>query len=355
MRTFAAFAVVVGHVTAWMIYTFPPLVDGRWSIDWSIATFFNSAIRFCLPIFIFVAGAALLDPAKQESAKVFFKKRTKRILVPVLFWSIFYTLFKILFLADIFYGGKVTVKALLTDIVEVRIYYHMWYLYVALGFYFLTPFLRTYVRNTHRNKRIKIAVLMMALGVIAEIFNHIYRQDRHFIFVESLPYLGYYLLGYELTLIDRKKINLNYCIIAMIVSFLIIFFGAFFYVKVWGSWADTGRDSIFYHQLLPPVIIFSIAIFLMGYRVWGPTPPEKGIFMNMINRTMPTTLGIYVLHPFVLEVVRRIIIYYGVDKKPEVDGLIALIGTPVLSWITIVICYKITKLLMKIPYARRII
>lgn len=330
------------HVASWMTLTFPPLV----TIDWWVGNVINSASRFCLPIFIMISGAALLNPAKQESTGVFFKKRTRRILVPTIFWSIFYLILKATLSCE-----QVTLKALATDILNVNMYYHMWYLYVAVGFYLLTPYLRSYVKNTERKNRIGIAVFMLIVGIVLCLINHVYRSDRHLILVETIPYLGYYLAGYELSLLDRKKINLKYIVIAIVLSVLVIIFGTALYINLWG----TGRDSIFYHQLSLPAVVLSLSAFLLVYRICGTAAPAKGRVMNLTGKVVPTTMGIYILHPLILEIIHRIAVHFGADNDPGTDGVTALIGIPLVSLITIFLCYRISNALMKIPYLRRII
>ena len=352
LRTFATFSVVVAHVASWMVLEFKPIV----TIDWWVGSFVSSAARYCLPVFIMISGAALLDPSKQESIKVFFKKRVRRILIPTLFWSAFYITLKATWMSEFFYE-QVTFKAVVRDILDANMWYHIWYLYVATGFYFLTPFLRRYVRNTARERRIVIAVFMLIVGIVWCVINHIYRYDpishydRHVIFLETIPYLGYYLAGYELSLVDRKKINLRYVVIAIVLSIMAAVFGAAFYIRVWG----VERSSISYHQLNVPIIVMSISAFLLVYRICGKEEPAKSRVLNLTRKVLPTTMGIYVMHPVILELIRRIAVFFGAGKEVPTDGPTSVIGIPLISAITIYVCYKITQVLMKVPYVRRIV
>ena len=75
----------------------------------------------------------------------------------------------------------------------------------------------------------------------------------------------------------------------------------------------------------------------------------------MVNRVAPTTLGIYVLHPAVIEILRR------AAERPEANGVSAsdVSTSPFITLaatlVTFFICYKVVKLVMKIPFLRRVV
>ena len=82
MRVAACFMVILVHSTepfylggdGAQILT---LSDAYW------ASFFDSFVRSCVPLFI-VASSYLLFPLQQQSANEFFKRRAVRVLVPFL-------------------------------------------------------------------------------------------------------------------------------------------------------------------------------------------------------------------------------------------------------------------------------
>lgn len=85
LRTLACFAVILLHYSGSYTYRF-----GVPTFNHGILVF--TLTVFCVPIFVMVSGALLLQ--KSIPIGEFYKKRTLRILLPFLFWSAVYLLFK---------------------------------------------------------------------------------------------------------------------------------------------------------------------------------------------------------------------------------------------------------------------
>ncbi len=86
-RISAIFAVVFLHVSASVVVE-STVGSGYW---W-FGNLYDSAARWCVPVFAMVSGALLLDPHKKEALSTFYMKRLSRILIPILFWSAFFLL-----------------------------------------------------------------------------------------------------------------------------------------------------------------------------------------------------------------------------------------------------------------------
>jgi len=87
-RIVAIYAVVFLHVSAAVV-----LGNEVGTEYWWIGNIYDSAMRWCVPTFVMISGALLLDPDKQEDLKTFYAKRLSRILIPILFWSAFFSIF----------------------------------------------------------------------------------------------------------------------------------------------------------------------------------------------------------------------------------------------------------------------
>ncbi len=84
LRITACFMVVILHISA------PIFVVSN--EKWWAGNTYDSLVRSCVPLFLMIAGATLLS--KNEGISVFFKKRFIRIIPPLLFWSVFYLLWR---------------------------------------------------------------------------------------------------------------------------------------------------------------------------------------------------------------------------------------------------------------------
>jgi surface polysaccharide O-acyltransferase-like enzyme len=58
---------------------------------WWASKIYDSIARVCIPLFVMLAGALLLQPSKtDEPLRQFYRKRWTRLGLPVIFWSIIY-------------------------------------------------------------------------------------------------------------------------------------------------------------------------------------------------------------------------------------------------------------------------
>ena len=79
-RVAAIVAVVLLQVSA-SVVTQAPLG----STVWWVGNGYDALVRWCVPVFVMVSGALLLDARKTESLATFFRKRAARIGLPLLF------------------------------------------------------------------------------------------------------------------------------------------------------------------------------------------------------------------------------------------------------------------------------
>ncbi|MDQ6971139.1 MAG: acyltransferase family protein, partial [Mariprofundaceae bacterium] len=77
-RVLAVFAVILVHVSDGFVSHYP-----MGSEYWWIGNIYDSAVRWCVPVFVMISGALLLDPAKHENLNTFYRKRFSRICIPI--------------------------------------------------------------------------------------------------------------------------------------------------------------------------------------------------------------------------------------------------------------------------------
>jgi surface polysaccharide O-acyltransferase-like enzyme len=147
MRVAACFMVILVHSTepfylggdGAQILT---LSDAYW------ASFFDSFVRSCVPLFI-VASSYLLFPLQQQSANEFFRRRAVRVLVPFLVWTLVYALV---------WGEPVQN---FRDLIFNFCYAcgHLWFVYMLVGVYMLMPLLSPWAEKVSKRE------LQMYLGI----------------------------------------------------------------------------------------------------------------------------------------------------------------------------------------------
>lgn len=83
-------------------------------IGFTIGNFYNSISRFCVPIFLMITGALLLNPSKEIDIKKFTINKTLRIVIDFVCWCIIYYLFYTIIIAK----DKITFEGLINSIIN---------------------------------------------------------------------------------------------------------------------------------------------------------------------------------------------------------------------------------------------
>ncbi|MDR1194404.1 MAG: acyltransferase family protein [Peptococcaceae bacterium] len=137
LRVLATFAVIALHVSAADWFGAP--AD---SFAWQALNLYDSAARFCVPLFVMISGRLFLDPAKPIAGRDLAGKYIFRIGVAYIFWSACYSLINTArLLRDT--EAAVDAAALKSAVgAFVRGNYHLWFLYMIAGLYLIVPFLR---------------------------------------------------------------------------------------------------------------------------------------------------------------------------------------------------------------------
>lgn len=335
LRILSIYAVVTAHVTIWMTMGSTPF-----SFNWWLGASIFYACFCSIPIFVMISGALLLDGSREEPLLEFYKKRMVRVGVPLVSWTIVY-----LGVRGFVDHERLTAGRVFELIITADPYYHLWFLYMILGLYLVTPPLRTFVRHSTRNERLFVVVTMLVLAASYFQADALLWQNQRSIFTLFIPYIAFYLLGYELSRIDPRKVpSPRYIVLAVLlcVAYLAAFAGPF--VARQGG-IGPGERFLF-DFFTPPIIFLSVAIFWVARRLDAIARPIDGIRKVAIEWISSTTLGIYALHPLVL-----IWIQSGLKNHAGNGNFLA--GVLIVPLITFAICYLITSILMNIPLLRR--
>ena len=146
LRVMACFMVIVVHATE------PFYLGGEGSqilteIDAYWASFFDSFVRACVPLFI-VASSYLQFPL-HYSAGEFFRRRTVRVLIPFILWSAVY--------AFVWGEPAENFKNLLFNFNYAA--GHLWFVYMLIGVYLLMPLLSPWAeRVSKRELQVYLAI-----------------------------------------------------------------------------------------------------------------------------------------------------------------------------------------------------
>jgi len=334
LRILATVAIVWTHVSADVIARTPPA-----SSTWLIGIAADSFSRWAVPTFIMISGALLISSDEKETISSFYKKRATRIIVPLLFWTIFYQLWVYINL------GSLDLYASARGIITGQPYYHMWFLYMMMGLYLITPYLNTFVSNATSNHLLSLIVILLVVASIEQSITSIKGGVAQTFISMWPPYVGYYLLGYYLRANHlASKINNVRCLLLLYVlsaSVIVILT-----VSLYPVLAERAYPLMF-QCLNPLVMIMAVSVFMLINTLFHSKNCPLKETNGCITRISNLTLGVYVIHPFIIDSLRKY-------------GLSALSGNPVIFIpvvSTLVLCLSLflSFVLSRIPYIRRII
>jgi len=334
LRVFSVFAVILIHVSSPVLEKLKDV----YSLDWWLANLFNVSCRWAVPVFVLISGSLLLDPAKVESTGTFMKKRADRILVPLIFWSVFYSLISK-------YKNHESTELILWKIFNGVPSLHMWYLYMILGLYLVTPALRLYVKHSSPRERLYFLITAFSISSIFELYFHIFSREVNVAFLKFLPYIAYFVCGYHLSKIDVKKIPLRFLV--LMIAFSVVFdAGATGFLLKYGKSSFTW--DLLYEFLSPPLIILSLSVFLLFMKLDAGEKSGSSFIYKMLGKIAPYSFGIYLLHPIIIT---------GLGKMTGISAY--SYGPAVGIWLTTALTFLISMAIVfiigHIPFIKKIV
>lgn len=340
IRAIAIFGVVVIHVSADVITEWGAIPKGQW---WA-ANFYDSLVRGCVPMFIMISGALLLPV--QESLTDFFRKRLNRILIPFAFWTIAYLLWK-----KVFYRPDLGLLESLHMVSNAGVWFHLWFFYVLIGLYLITPIFRVFIINATRKEIGYLLILWFALVSLDPFADKIAQVlGFHWFSVEPLVivlqgFIGYFILGAYLVKFAQKE-WVRWSGALWLGSLLACIAGTW-----WLSARSGTFQQAFYDNMAPNVVFYCASFFVLAKFIVSSLEGKiPSLVKNSIINLSKTSFGIYLVHPMIIDILDKGRL--GFTLKPN-NGQ-ALIMIPLLS---IVICFSsfiVVWLIQKIPFLKRV-
>ncbi|MFA6599698.1 MAG: acyltransferase family protein [Candidatus Omnitrophota bacterium] len=340
-RALAVLGVIVIHASADVITEWGGVPDSWW---WA-ANLFDSLARGCVPIFVMISGALLLPVS--EGCRDFFRKRANRILLPFVAWTLFYLVWKKLFSQP----DLGWVEAL-RQAAGNGVYYHLWFLYLILGLYLLTPVFRILVAHCSRRNLLYFLGLWFVVASALPCLEKLIALLTHQTFHIAIPiepaqgFIGYFVLGYFLHQYVTEGAARK-ALVAWPAALALCTGGTYFLTRHCRSF-----QGVLYDSMAPNVVIYA-ASFLVLAKCSGPflelrvSPYAK----KLIHRVSAASFGIYLVHPVFLETLSSGRLGFTLTSRmfhPAWTIPLTAAAVFLLSLISI-------RILQKIPYLKRIV
>lgn len=336
LRIFATFSVILLHVAAEYWYTGDVTTN-----EWMILNTYNCFVRWTVPVFVMISGTLFLE--KEHSISKLYKKNIFRLITAFLFWSVLYAVI-----------DSVQKQLSLTETLSriVKGHFHMWFIFMIVGLYIITPLLKRIVDSMKLTKYFIIICVIFSflipnlvtttayfnwnIGTFAsEAFDQIF-------FYFTYGFVGFFVLGYYLNRIDTKG-KIKWLIYAMgLIGFAITLF-----MTTYISRLVNYSDGNFQWYLTINVLMQSVSVFVFAKNNWNSLKVAP-VVKKVIREMSKYSFGAYLVHAMIME---QLDINFGLNSL----SFNPIISVPVISLLIFVISYGISAIINHIPFFKKYI
>lgn len=310
--------------------------------NWLIGAIFDGLARTGVPLFVMISGALLLG--KQEEIGVFYRKRLSRLVIPFLVWGLFYAV----------YWQKTVdhdirpVSAVLT-VLQGPSFYHLWYLYMLIGLYLITPFMRILMQHIEK-RQLEIMLLIWILFSI--VLPHLYAESAlwfnfpfrfGFGFHGVDTYLGYYILGYYLHKYGVPRFSFN--------IYILLYVGVTI-AMVAGSYILYRKGGVYNPLCIlneSPFVFLQACLLFEAFKIRNQQ--GRDWISRLANQIALLSFGMYLVHPVIIDVMDKGYLGFELDAR-SMDTILSI---PLTYPIVFAVSFLISLAVSKIPYVRKII
>jgi surface polysaccharide O-acyltransferase-like enzyme len=266
-------------------------------LEWYGHLYLNCFTALGVPCFFMISGAFLLR--RSQTVDIVIRKRVPKLLIPLIAWTVFYVLSRRFALGE----NISVIKTLLAAVLD-RQFSTLWFLYALLGVYLLLPILSEwFTRVSQRDKWMVLGIMyfapslimtaeMLAVGKIAKPY-----------WAEAFPWVGVFILG---ALIAENKALLKgkwiICLATAALGYCFLVGGTYIVSLKLGA----PNKDFFWPQAIPTTIFTAgvMGLFVsLESALNARIPPRVKKIIAVLGEL---TLGIYLIHPFFVNVFRRL-------------------------------------------------
>ena len=282
---------------------------------------------------LFMVSGALLLPVKVGTGD-FLKKRIGKIIGPLLFWTLFYIVIRLLT------GSMQTADlpiSLLSIPFSTQGHGVLWFMYTLTGLYLLAPIISPFLEKADK-RELRFYLFLWTVTLcfpILSLFLDVNRGTMGVLYYFT-GYVGYFVLGYYLH-IYNSRIKTVFLMAMIIIPLLLLAIHKYYSLP--GDFFD-----IFYFLSIT-VVVMSVAWFVgISKMVEVYRLRATQLLIELSN----ASFGIYLMHIFVM----RNILWHFDFIVYTFGG----IGQIVITWVlTFAISFALTYLISNLPYAEYIV
>lgn len=293
------FCVVLIHVIGEHFFSLTDYTSAWWIKLVAV----ESLIRWCIPVFIMISGTLFLNPKREVTIRIIWRKYIKHLFVAFCLWSFIYS---IIICCSNSSGLDVIHRILEFFIIMfLKPYEHLWYIYMIIGLYILTPLIKKITDNSTKMDLQYWLILMAFFGVIIPFLRKVKIVDFYFSSVIGYlkldflcGYTFYYVLGYYLfAYFDKRYETIAYGI--GVVGVLSTFFGTILLSHMFN------KVYTLFDYMMPNTAAISVAVFIFFIRRSGHLFGNSVALKSRLKKIADNSFGIYLSHELLVFVIKK--------------------------------------------------
>lgn len=246
-------------------------------------------LTWCVPVFVLISGYLFLNPDREISFKRMLTKYCRRIILALFLFGVPYACMEL-----VMTGYPITVKMVAKAVLMVctgKSWAHMWYLYMILALYLLTPFLKWTLQRLPQWALYGILDFLVLGSSMFPFLNKLIGREQLPVLPDGGIYLFYYLCGYLFAVSEKKERDVKWS-----ARFPVIFglFAGMMCSRLWGDY------SVQMAYNYPFTVAVSLLLMQFAY---GRESVKEWPAVTEVSRLC---FGIYLVHPVFLNVLYKV-------------------------------------------------
>lgn len=286
-----------------------------------------------VPLFVIISGYLLLKDDRECTYRDSLKYSI-RYLIPLIVWGFGYACLEAIFNGErnIINISVYAIQALISG----TTWSHMWYLYMIVGIVVMLPMFKILVQHCSKRTLQFIIIAIVIVYCVFPVFESLFSlQIIRYLSVSNI-YIAYFLCGgyisrYAEGTISYKKIIMILAVICLVIPLFTVLKGI----------DDIGLNG--YSSL--PVFCSSVSVFLLIRCM------RSNIKYDTIAKFSKLTLGVYLVHPIILNVLVKVLRINYISS----DILVSIVSILIICCFVYAISMIATSFMKKIPCINRIV
>lgn len=306
---------------------------------WKTSLIVEVICYWAVPVFVMLTGATLMKYREKYDTKTFFKKRISKVVIPLIFWSLFMLIWKYTI------GNlKITdwsISNILNMIFANKEEFTYYFMFVIIGVYLTLPVLSILAEDKYRKTLWYLVggmfITKSVLPVVLKAFGITYNNYLTILFD---GYIIFVILGYLLSTMNLTKKRRCLIYILGILSCILRYF-----VTYYLSTRDGHINKILFGYTQFHSVLLASAVFIFIKNINWDKFIKKEKYKNILAKIAGCSFGVYLIHMIVMYYEKTL---FNIDVR-------SILWRTVGAILTYVISVLIVLFLKKVPIFRKIV